>query len=326
MIIKPLILSFHLLSFNLFAGTASIKVIYGDDDRVDVVDAINPIHLKLSESTAAMISPEKLIEYNSLQFELAGRTLQDTGICESERFSNQPVNASCSGFLVSENLLVTAGHCVQTENDCKNKFWVFDYKVERESDSRVIVDKSNVYKCSRIVSQKLDSDSLEDYAVIKLERDVTDRAPLKFRDKGLPSVGDDLVVIGHPSGLPTKIADGANIRSVNKVYFVANLDTYGGNSGSAVFNATTGIVEGILVRGETDYITNRELGCRESNRLADDEGDGEEVNLITIVKGLPKIKPPKPPRGQQPEMKPDEHKLSHNIFARIARFFRRLFS
>jgi len=34
----------------------------------------------------------------------------------------------------------------------------------------------------------------------------------------------------------------------------ANLDTYGGNSGSPVFNSES-IVEGMLVRGETDFVT-----------------------------------------------------------------------
>ncbi len=76
-----------------------------------------------------------------------------------------------------------------------------------------------------------------------------------------------LVVIGRPSGLPTKVADGAQVRSVNDVFLVANLDTYGGNSGSAVFNAVTGVVEGILVRGDTDYVYNAQLGCRVSNFL-----------------------------------------------------------
>ena len=49
------------------------------------------------------------------------------------------------------------------------------------------------------------------------------------------SLDTPLVVIGHPSGLPTKIADGAWVRNnESEYYFVTNLDTFGGNSGSAV--------------------------------------------------------------------------------------------
>ena len=39
-----------------------------------------------------------------------------------------------------------------------------------------------------------------------------------------------------------------------KAIFTANLDTYGGNSGSPVFNSETHEVEGILVRGDTDFV------------------------------------------------------------------------
>ena len=312
---------------NSLAGTAQIKVIYGDDNRIDVVDSVNPIYSTLAESSAAMIKNVNLIEYNALQYELSGRTLVDMGMCESERFSKQPTSATCSGFLVASDTIVTAGHCVQSQNDCDSRSWVFDYKVDREDDSQVIVDKEQVYKCSKIISQELDFNSEVDYAVIKLDRKVEDRAPLKFRTKGKVVVGDSLVVIGHPSGLPTKIADGANVRSVNDVYFKANLDTYGGNSGSAVFNATTGVIEGILVRGETDYVGHSEKNCKISNVFASDDGDGEDVTLITIVKGLPTVKPPKPPKPEPPVVIPDENKKPRRgLLARIGRFFRRLFS
>jgi V8-like Glu-specific endopeptidase len=89
------------------------------------------------------------------------------------------------------------------------------------------------------------------------------------------------VVIGHPTGLPTKVSAGANVRSVNDVYFVANLDTFGGNSGSAVFNAETGEIEGILVRGERDYRYNSARGCYVPNTCVNLGCRGEDSTLIT---------------------------------------------
>lgn len=288
-----LILSFHLS----FAGTAQIKVIYGEDNREDVSEVANPLYLQLSLSTAGMIKPEDLVELNNEQYSVAGKSLEEAGICAEERFSHQKTAASCSGFLVDKNKIVTAGHCIRSQADCDRYLWAFDYKVTATSDTEVVLDKKQVYKCRKIISQKLDRDSEADYALIELDRQVSDRSPLNFRRKGKPQVGESLVVIGHPSGLPTKIADGAIVRDVNDVFLTANLDTYGGNSGSAVFNATTGMVEGILVRGETDYIYDDVRDCRVSNVLANDAGDGEEVTLITIVEGLDRVvgKPPKPP-------------------------------
>ena len=68
------------------------------------------------------------------------------------------------------------------------------------------------------------------------------------------------------------------------MFFNANLDTYGGNSGSAVFNASTGEVEGILVRGATDYVRNG--SCQVSNRIGNNSGSGESVTKITNIKEL----------------------------------------
>jgi hypothetical protein len=62
-------------------------------------------------------------------------------------------------------------------------------------------------------------------------------------------------------------------------FFVANLDTYGGNSGSPVFNSETHKVEGILVRGETDFTT---IGaCTVSMRCPNTGCRGEDCTRIT---------------------------------------------
>lgn len=295
-----LFLTALLFTSTSIASQLSIKVIYGEDNRQDVYASNNDLFINLAKSTAAMISNHKIKSHNAYEVELSGQTLAQRGMCSSERFSEQPTSASCSGFLVDKDKLVTAGHCIRNQNDCDLNSWVFDYKVNHEFQSKVVLDKSSVYKCKKIISRSLDSSTQDDYALIQLNKEVEGKEPLKFRRAGKPNVGDELVVIGNPSGLPTKITDGAMIRSVNDVFFVANLDTYGGNSGSAVFNATSGIVEGILVRGDQDYIYDPSQMCRVSNVLGNEAGRGEDVTLITNIKelaniNLPTIGPTKPP-------------------------------
>jgi V8-like Glu-specific endopeptidase len=127
-----------------------------------------------------------------------------------------------------------------------------------------------------------------DYAVVELNRDVEGATPMKFRKSGKITDGQELVVIGHPSGLPTKIADGAFVRNnSSKAFFSASLDTYGGNSGSAVFNVNTGEIEGILVRGENDYVRNG--SCTASNLCPMDGCRGEDVTRIMNVKEIMKL-------------------------------------
>lgn len=278
-------LSSIVFSLNVSAQNKGIDVIYGEDNRKDVFESRDSALVELSKSTAAMIAPANLSTVNK-EVKISSRTLKDRGICESERFSKQISAANCSGFLVAPNVLVTAGHCIKGPEDCSSWKWVFDYKVDHAEQADVIVPQTSVYSCKRIISRALDSILKDDYAVIELDRKVTDRRPLAFRKTGKVAKGTSIAVIGHPTGLPTKITDGAKVRSTSLKHFVTNLDTYGGNSGSAVFNTKTGEVEGILVRGDTDYVYDYQNSCQVSNRCSEDGCRGEEVTFITGVDAL----------------------------------------
>jgi V8-like Glu-specific endopeptidase len=276
-----------LISLSASAHNKFIDVIYGEDNRVDVYDSKNSAFVELSKSTAGMIANEN-IKKSKDGFDIQAKTLKERGVCESERFSTQMFAANCSGFLVGEDLLVTAGHCITSMDSCEKYKWVFDYKMDSATQDRISVEESSVYTCKKIISRELNQVSQNDYALVQLDRKVTDRRPLTFRKTGKVAKGDSLVVIGHPTGLPTKIADGAKVRSLSKIFFVANLDTYGGNSGSAVINTATSEVEGILVRGDTDYVKDSKKGCMVSNLCKEDSCRGEDVTYITNIKELVK--------------------------------------
>jgi hypothetical protein len=261
-----------------------IKVVYGNDDRVDVVDHPNADFRKYANSVAAMISKSSI----SIEGILSGESLGNKyNLCSDERFRDQKVIASCTGFLVDDDLIVTAGHCVGRTGQCdSNSQWVFGY-----SGTSYEVNPDDIYNCSEIVSSEWNDGIDLDYALVRLDRKVNARRPLKFRLGGKVSDSANLVVMGHPTGLPLKIADNASVRENNLLnYFVANLDTFGGNSGSPVINVDSGIVEGILVRGEEDYITVEDPrgggSCRVANECSDSGCDGEESTRITLVKGL----------------------------------------
>ena len=269
-----------------FATTKGLDVIYGEDNRKDVFESTDSMLVELSKSTAAMIGTQNLKATSRGEIQISAGTLEGRGVCAKERFSQQISAANCSGFLIAPDVLVTAGHCIKAQYDCSNNKWVFDYKVDHAEQGAINVPSSSVYSCKKIISRSLDQTTKDDWAVIQLDRKVNDRRPLSFRRSGKIRKGASLAVIGHPTGLPTKIADGAKVRSLDSKFFVANLDTYGGNSGSAVFNTQTGDVEGILVRGENDYVYDYVLGCQKSNECSNEGCRGEDVTYITNIPAL----------------------------------------
>lgn len=256
---------------STLAADDSNKVIYGTDTRVEVRDYTEDRFIEKAKSVAAMISANRLIPEVSDDFEtfytFEARSLLETiNACADEPFLEQPALANCTGFLVGEDILVTAGHCVPTFGDCRANRWVFGFE---EGVSEFSEDQ--VYSCRGIIGRQNDLGLFnhKDYAVIKLDRPVEGRRPLKFREFSPRRVlgifppaerlrlGTELVMIGHPTGLPMKIADDAQVRRNRRHYFYSNLDAYGGNSGSPVFNRRTGEVEGILVRSYagTDFVS-----------------------------------------------------------------------
>jgi V8-like Glu-specific endopeptidase len=175
-------------------------------------------------------------------------------LCPEERFRNQPSAANCSGTLVAPDVIMTAAHCYDlAKQTCKDYVWVFDYKVAKENQATVTVSSDKVYECQEVILKEMNLKEGFDHALIKLKRKVTDRDFAQFRSSGTIAVKDSLVLIGHPSGLPTKISGDAFVLEVLKNSFLTNVDAFSINSGSGVFNATTGEVEGILSSGRADY-------------------------------------------------------------------------
>jgi hypothetical protein len=268
------------------------KVIYGEDGRLDVHQAGEKLR-KLAESTVALFSADhvRIDEQNKVAELTTASFGEEYTLCPDEPFREQRTGGYCSGSLVAPDIVMTAGHCIGGPTACEGTKFVFGFGIrEAGGQTPQSVPAADVYGCGGYIGGAQVSGG-PDWALVRLDRPVSDRAPLRISRRGMPPKGTPLFVIGHPAGLPTKVAGGASVRESGKDgYFTANLDTYGGNSGSAVFNAVTGEVEGILVRGETDW--RWENGCRRSNRVPDGGGRGEDVTEVGIpAKLIPDRRP-----------------------------------
>ena len=268
------------------------QVIYGEDNRLDLYDVESDLYHNLAQSTAAMMFAADLTP-DSDSVRVRGVKLKDSfdfPLCSSERFKEQYTASYCTAFLVAPKLVATAGHCFLNKEECKVARFVFGYGLQEPAQDLTRVPAKDVYACKKILKLE-EIRQGQDYAVVELDRAVFDRKPLALRQEGQLQAGDELVIIGHPTGLPTKVAAGAQVRTVvNSTHFVTNTDSYVGNSGSPIFNAKSGLVEGILVRGEGDYVYQN--GCMRSKVCAPKECRGEDATLISWVVNQVSYRPP----------------------------------
>ncbi len=279
------------ISLSLIFSSLSHSAIYGKDNRKEIFQS--PIEIREAASSVAAMIPKALIKktrssdltvvgdlYKDASFiteededVLAKYFKMDMGnvpVCKGVRFYAQRTAADCTTFLVSDDLIMTAGHCTDelfVGDVCEDYVFIFDYYAEHNFHSKMIIDPKNVYQCEKVqYSSALDSmdpsnwtktrdEWSRDFAIIKLSRKVKDRSPLKVSTNFRYKANSPVYTLGTPYGLPIKFSGLGWIldNSVAKNSFVTNLDTFKGNSGSPVFNARTNEVIGILVSGSEDF-------------------------------------------------------------------------
>ncbi|MBT8495030.1 MAG: serine protease [Deltaproteobacteria bacterium] len=182
------------------------------------------------------------------------------GLCSDERFVDQPSLAGCSATLVAPDIIATAGHCVigkaETASaswfDCGHLAFVFDFSLADPDAELSELDADSVYRCDQILaaenSSEWASNREHDYALIRLDRPVVEREPVAVR--GGPGITADeaIVTIGHPSGLPQKIAYGITRDKIDgRPYdgFAYEAELLGGGSGGGVFDLASGTLMGM---------------------------------------------------------------------------------
>lgn len=287
---------------NPLSQTLQAKGIYGGDDRKEYFE-VHPAIQKISASVPALVQTRQLELQDGMY---ALKTMTHTSVfskgsakklCPEDAFYGQPVASFCSGVVIDDNKIATAGHCVKKYvqgEACDDISLVFGYELTDVGKARTRFAKQDVYQCKRVLLKALQEKA--DYAVLEVERKMQQHPPLAISGTHKISDNESVSVIGYPRGLPMKISGGATVReNTHPEFFATDLDTFGGNSGSPIFNTIAllkgdAILEGLLVRGATDYIPDSQgKGCFITNTCtAQDAQDrrcaGESVARIDRVK------------------------------------------
>lgn len=248
----------------LIAGTDDRRTPSQSDDpafaaaaRGFVASLVLDTRVQQDQGGNPFLTAEPLYERHEMQFEVE--------LCRDERFALEPTPVYCTGTLIAPDLLLTAGHCVVDADECAETKIVFGFEADASSAVQPLAAE-DIYSCAELIVQSEPDDS--DYALLRLDRPVPDRAPANVvrDDRSLP-YGTGIAIAGHPLGLPLKISTGGKTTPMpggygldDPYYFVADVDTFPGNSGSGAFLSGTvgphplaGVLSSVIELGSYRY-------------------------------------------------------------------------
>jgi hypothetical protein len=238
-------------------ATALLTVSIEEDGDLDTICKDSSTEDNCSMDTVQAYKDE------SLNLCLAGSDAQNFA---RQSTVDRPRRTYCTAFLVGEDLMVTASHCLQGEEQgqdtaprCSQVEISFGFNTLSHRTDNSVIRRNDLYTCREIVARN----SVVDYTLFRVERAVIGHHRLRVRRDGDANVTTDtrLVKMGHGLGFPLKIDDRGRVRDPQDgrcnpsaptpelCHFHTDTDGFKGDSGAPMINPQTGFVEGINLGG-----------------------------------------------------------------------------
>jgi len=262
------------------------KRLYGPsqyDSRVEVRQ-LNPdidwqwliLRRNLSVGMVVLKNKIHLISEDFYQLDVSLDLGSVYNLCDDVAFKKQAVVGVGTSFIIGEQQMMTANHVFQGKEE--DYAIVFGYElVNKNGIVETLIPKKDIYFPKKIIEQSNEYD----LAIFETDRPL-ERPILKFKSSFSLKKGDEIYMIGHPTGLPKKIAVNASVvDNSHYQYFYTSLDSFQGNSGSPVFDFETHKVIGVLVSGALDFVFNGT--CNEINLCTIPYCKGEKVMRIENI-------------------------------------------
>jgi hypothetical protein len=264
-----------LFSANSFGKTPiQFQTIYGQDTRREVSEISNSSLTLASRDTFALVESDLLKRIHSVFESRAMPVGKEYGLCTDQKFFSQPSLSFCTAYLLTDQWLVTAKHCVK-DIACEDFKIVQNYTIQKFASMTFPAEE--VFSCEDIVTSKK-----HDLAFLKMKEGYgKPHSSPSSTEHGRLSQGQRIHVLGFPMGIPMKWATGQLLSKAKHVFY-AEVSTFEGNSGSPVFDDQAQLV-GVLVGGHEDFERRPNEGCMAYYRCPEGECDGEEIIDVQTV-------------------------------------------
>jgi hypothetical protein len=285
-------------------ATRREAVVYGTDGRHEIRDEPDTRLVQIARERAVAIVPRQAVSEDEGRVSIAASSARETfGLCEGERFGEQPSGAFCTGFLVEPDLVLTAGHCLLAFS-CRSSMVVRGYEMASEAEPAAI-GSAGVARCLEVEADTLGEEAGGvgiDVAWIRLDRELAFATTAEGVAMGSSelSAGQEAILIGNGLGIPTKIDRGtvAESGSADGESFRAAVDNFVGGSGAPLFDLN-GRLLGIATGGQADFLETG-AGCRITRRLEPSHGDEKIIRIERAMEKLDDVLPTAEP-GAIPE-------------------------
>lgn len=189
--------------------------------------------LKAQGTNVVLLAPRE-----SVVMKDGGTTLSLTiepGLCRDQRYARQRgVGNTCSGVLIDSGLVLTAAHCLE-DRGFDQWLAVFGH----DGDSRTPIRAVAI----RAIRHCVPDGERGDLVALELAEPIAPAAPVRV---DAPTAAARVHLLGHPFGLALKASTCAvdarcdphpRATQIGRDWFLADLDAFGGNSGSPVYAA-----------------------------------------------------------------------------------------
>lgn len=216
-------LPFDLWTEKIPGSRATLKL-YGDPRglKFKVDKYVRSVPKITVENIVGRDDREDIITYKGTDLYNWGRGVALIEILEDQLYT-------CTGFLVSQNLLLTNEHCLNDKT--KRIAALFDFEtgnLRRPLEISVKSIEGKVYN--------------QDFAILRLKQGLPGRKLVLVDDA--VTLGESLIIIQHPGGEKKQVTKiDCSVAGVPPaIYFTHTCDTLSGSSGSPVFNQKGAVI------------------------------------------------------------------------------------